>query len=277
MRLRRRGLLLGAVAVTGALALAACSPADRRAAAAGVRRHVLDGHRGPAVRAGPDQLLRPLLRSGRPGPVHRLVPVHHRRLRRLGAREQRAHQERHRRRRTTRRTRSRSTPATSSPTARRSRRKTFVDTFNFAANAGNGQQLGFVFGPSQLNVEGFDALQGKDSTDGKMSGLKAVNDTTLEVKLVKPDEPDPVHELHGRSADLPDAQRGVQGPEGVPEAADRQRSLQAGRTVEQHHRRHARQERGLPGHRRQGRHDRDPDLRRATTRCGPTCRATPST
>lgn len=64
--------------------------------------------------------------------------------------------------------------------------QTFVDTFNFAANAGNGQQLGFVFGPSQLNIEGFDALQGKDSTDGKMSGLKATSDTTLEVKLVAP-------------------------------------------------------------------------------------------
>ena len=26
--------------------------------------------------------------------------------------------------------------------------KTFVDTWNFAANGGNGQQLGFVFGPA---------------------------------------------------------------------------------------------------------------------------------
>lgn len=60
----------------------------------------------------------------------------------------------------------------------------FVDTFNYAANAGNGQQLGFIFGPSQLNVAGFDKLQGETSTDGKMSGLKAVSDTTLEIDLL---------------------------------------------------------------------------------------------
>ena len=34
--------------------------------------------------------------------------------------------------------------------------QTFVDTWNFAANGGNGQQLGFVFGPAQLNVVGYD-------------------------------------------------------------------------------------------------------------------------
>ena len=36
--------------------------------------------------------------------------------------------------------------------------QTFVDTFNFAANGGNGQQLGFIFGPSQLNVVGYDKV-----------------------------------------------------------------------------------------------------------------------
>ncbi len=64
--------------------------------------------------------------------------------------------------------------------------QTFVDTWNFAANGGNGQQLGFVFGPSQLNIEGYADVEGADSTDGTMSGLKATSDTTLEVTLVQP-------------------------------------------------------------------------------------------
>jgi oligopeptide transport system substrate-binding protein len=64
--------------------------------------------------------------------------------------------------------------------------QTFVDTWNFTANGGNGQQLGFVFGASQLNVEGYDAVSGEDSKDGKMSGLKATGDTTIEMKLVAP-------------------------------------------------------------------------------------------
>lgn len=64
--------------------------------------------------------------------------------------------------------------------------KTFVDTWNFTANGGNGQQLGFVFGPSQLNVEGYDKVAGENSTDGVMSGLKAVDDTTIQMSLVEP-------------------------------------------------------------------------------------------
>ncbi len=64
--------------------------------------------------------------------------------------------------------------------------QTFVDTFNFAANGGNGQQLGFIFGPSQLNVVGYDKVSGTDSTDGKMEGLKAKSDTTLEMTLAAP-------------------------------------------------------------------------------------------
>ena len=64
--------------------------------------------------------------------------------------------------------------------------QTFVDTWNFTANGGNGQQLGFVFGPSQLNVEGYDDVSGPKSTDAKMSGIKAVNDTTIEMKLAAP-------------------------------------------------------------------------------------------
>lgn len=61
--------------------------------------------------------------------------------------------------------------------------KTFVDTWNFAANGGNGQQLGFVFGPSQLDVAGYDKVSGEKSKDGEMSGLKATSDTTIEITL----------------------------------------------------------------------------------------------
>jgi oligopeptide transport system substrate-binding protein len=64
--------------------------------------------------------------------------------------------------------------------------QTFVDTWNFTANGGNGQQLGFVFGSSQLNVEGYDAVSDAKSTDGKMSGLKATSPTTIEMTLVAP-------------------------------------------------------------------------------------------
>ena len=39
--------------------------------------------------------------------------------------------------------------------------QTFVDTWNFTANGGNGQQLGFVFGVTQLNVEGYDEVSGQ--------------------------------------------------------------------------------------------------------------------
>lgn len=63
---------------------------------------------------------------------------------------------------------------------------TFVDTWNFTANGGNGQQLGFVFGPSQLNVEGYADVAGEKSTDGTMSGLKATSATTIEVTLAQP-------------------------------------------------------------------------------------------
>ena len=64
--------------------------------------------------------------------------------------------------------------------------QTFVDTWNFTANGGNGQQLGFIFGPTQLNVEGYDAVADEKSTDGKMSGLSATSDTTIEIKLAAP-------------------------------------------------------------------------------------------
>lgn len=64
--------------------------------------------------------------------------------------------------------------------------QTFVDTWNFTANGGNGQQLGFVFGPSQLNVAGYGDVSGAKTTNGEMSGLKAVDETTIEMTLAKP-------------------------------------------------------------------------------------------
>ncbi len=65
--------------------------------------------------------------------------------------------------------------------------KTFVDTWNFAAYGPNGQQLGFVFGPSQLDVVGYDDVSDAKSPKAKtMSGLKVVNDTTLSMELNKP-------------------------------------------------------------------------------------------
>lgn len=64
--------------------------------------------------------------------------------------------------------------------------QTFVDTWNFTANGGNGQQLGFIFGPSQLNVEGYEEVADETSTDGEMSGLTATSDTTIEMTLVAP-------------------------------------------------------------------------------------------
>ena len=41
-------------------------------------------------------------------------------------------------------------------------------------------------GPSQLNVEGYDEVADEKSTDGKMSGLKATSDTTIEMTLDAP-------------------------------------------------------------------------------------------
>ena len=64
--------------------------------------------------------------------------------------------------------------------------QTFVDTWNFTANGGNGQQLGFIFGPSQLNIEGYEDVADEKSTDGEMSGLKATSETTIELTLVEP-------------------------------------------------------------------------------------------
>jgi oligopeptide transport system substrate-binding protein len=64
--------------------------------------------------------------------------------------------------------------------------QTFVDTWNFAAYADNGQQLGFVFGPSQLNVEGYDKVSVAKSDTKTMSGLTVVSPTEIQMKLLSP-------------------------------------------------------------------------------------------
>ena len=62
--------------------------------------------------------------------------------------------------------------------------QTFVDTWNYAANGKNGQQLGFVLGPDQLDVDGYKQVEsGKSKT---MSGLKVKSDTVFTVKLARP-------------------------------------------------------------------------------------------
>ena len=61
--------------------------------------------------------------------------------------------------------------------------QTFVDTWNYAAFGDNGQQLGFVFGPEQLNVVGYDEVAKSKSKE--MSGLTVESDTVLTMELEK--------------------------------------------------------------------------------------------
>ena len=64
--------------------------------------------------------------------------------------------------------------------------QTFADTWNYAAYADNGQQLGFVFGPAQLNVVGYDKVSTKGATTKTLEGLKVVSPTELTLTLVNP-------------------------------------------------------------------------------------------
>lgn len=62
--------------------------------------------------------------------------------------------------------------------------QTFVDTWNYAANGDNGQQLGFVLGPDQLNVKGYEAVaSGKAET---LAGVTVDSDTVFTVVLEEP-------------------------------------------------------------------------------------------
>ena len=62
--------------------------------------------------------------------------------------------------------------------------QTFADTWNFAAYGDNGQQLGFVFGSSQLNVVGYDDVAANKTKT--MSGLTVAGPLELQMKLVSP-------------------------------------------------------------------------------------------
>ena len=142
-----------------------------------------------------------------------------------------------------------------------------MDTWNFTANGGNGQQLGFVFGPSQLNVSGYADVADEKSTDGKMSGLKATSDTTIEMTLDAP-MGQPLFENY------------VAGPQVLPmpsvafediEAYNKQPIGNGPYMMKEpwsDHRRHPRAQPGLRLHPGQGRPDRLPVLRGRQRRVG---------
>ena len=60
--------------------------------------------------------------------------------------------------------------------------ESFVRAWNYAAYGPNATQVGFFFG----KVKGYDDLQGEKPKSKEMSGLKAVDDKTIEVQLAKP-------------------------------------------------------------------------------------------
>ena len=61
---------------------------------------------------------------------------------------------------------------------------TYAKSWSFAANAANGQLGAAIFS----TIKGYDALQDENGDkNAQLSGLKAVNDTTLEVTLAAPD------------------------------------------------------------------------------------------
>lgn len=60
--------------------------------------------------------------------------------------------------------------------------ESFVRAWNYTAYGPNGTQLGFFFD----DVQGYDELQGKNPKAKEMSGVKAVDDTTIEVNLKQP-------------------------------------------------------------------------------------------
>ena len=73
--------------------------------------------------------------------------------------------------------------------------QSFVDSWNFGALSTNAQGNSYFFGPDVLNIVGFEDLQGEVDDEGnevaapaatEMSGLRAVDDLTLEVELAAP-------------------------------------------------------------------------------------------
>jgi ABC-type oligopeptide transport system substrate-binding subunit len=60
--------------------------------------------------------------------------------------------------------------------------ESYLRAWNYSAYGPNATQTGFFFSP----VEGYDDLQGKKPKAEEMSGLKAVDDTTIEITLSEP-------------------------------------------------------------------------------------------
>ena len=105
--------------------------------------------------------------------------------------------------------------------------QTFVDTFNYAANADNGQQLGFVLGPDQLNIVGYaDVESGKAK---EMSGLKADSDTVLSIELETPMSESLFKNFIAGPQILPMPSVAFDDADAYEKAADRQRPVQADR------------------------------------------------
>ena len=62
--------------------------------------------------------------------------------------------------------------------------QTYAKSWSFAANAANGQMGAAIF----ATIKGYDGLQDEHGDkDAQLSGLEAVNDTTLKVTLAAPD------------------------------------------------------------------------------------------
>ncbi len=60
--------------------------------------------------------------------------------------------------------------------------QSFLDAWNYAAYGPNATQVGFFFSP----VEGYDEMQGDNPKAKELSGVTAVDDTTIEITLSEP-------------------------------------------------------------------------------------------
>ncbi|WP_083713823.1 ABC transporter substrate-binding protein [Brachybacterium sp. P6-10-X1] len=80
--------------------------------------------------------------------------------------------------------------------------QSFVDAWNYGANASNAQLSGYFFEP----IEGYEDLQGEDvAADATLTGLTAEDDLTLVVKLVSPQADFPIRLGYAAFSPLPKA------------------------------------------------------------------------
>ena len=92
--------------------------------------------------------------------------------------------------------------------------QSFVNAWNFAANAGNAQGASYFFS----KIDGYDDLQAEGvAPTAAMSGLKVVDDQTIEVTLKQPFRQYPLTLGYTAFAPLPDA---FFGPDAQPGTAD---------------------------------------------------------